>query len=79
MLISDNLDGRLVVRVIDNKEVVHLNPEVHLLNPDVVAASDDLLLLHHSPELSVDHLRGPAGQHHQPEHLHQILSRLPTE
>ena len=77
MFISD-LDGRLVVPVIDNKASVDLVPEVHLLNPDVVAAGEDLLLLHHSPEFSVDHLRGPIGQHlHSAAvHLHQILSNL---
>ena len=78
MFISD-LDGRLVVPVINNnKAFVDLGPEVHLLNPDVVAAGEDLLLLHHSPEFSVDHLCGPIGQHlHSAAvHLHQILSNL---
>ena len=45
---------------------------VPIVGPEV------LLLLHHSPVLS-DHLRGPAGQQHQPAavYLLQILSSLP--
>ena len=60
-----NHDGRLVVPIVGNKAVPNLDPEV-------------LLLLHHSPVLS-DHLRGPAGQQHQPAavYLLQILSSLP--
>ena len=77
MLISD-LNGRLVVPIVDNKVSVDLVPEVRLPYPDVVAASEDLLLLHHSTEFSVDHLRGPIGQHHPAAaHLYKILSNLP--
>ena len=73
-----NHDGRLVVPIVGNKAVPNHDPEVRLLNPDGVASSDVLLLLHYSPVLS-DHLRGPAGQQHQPAavYLLQILSSLP--
>ena len=45
--ISDKCNGRLVVYVNDNKVDVEEEPEVHLLDPDVVPAE---VLLHHKHE-----------------------------